>query len=317
MNKEIPKVWTGKESLAKIGNIDFPADDNAEYKLVWNDEFDKDSLDLTKWSGNTQGCPNADYAYTSDLEHWRFKNSVATLSMTKFDKPDLNGKLYLDGYSFVTHDKMNFQYGYLEMRAKIPFFGKGEFPAFWLVSGHSSVARNAADFKKRDCEVEIDIFENFSSKNQVVPNLHKYENTEIRRHVQLSGIDQGASVNGTRTFSFESMEEARKWHTYGFLWTKDIMSFSVDGEFYYSYNLNKNFGDFGSMAGFHQPLGIIISNQIFSAGWCEVSEWAASLGPPPDEIFPLEYKVDYVRLYQKEGSMIFINNNPDLSKLII
>ena len=169
----------------------------------------------------------------------------------------------------------------------------------------------------RDCEVEIDVFENFSSKNQIVPNLHKYENADKGRHVQLSGVDQGASINGTRTFSFESQEEAQKWHTYGFLWTEEIMSFSVDGQFYYTYNLNDNFGDFGTMAGFHQPLGIIISNQIFSEGWCKFSEWAASLGPPPDEIFPLEYKVDYVRLYQKANGQIFINDVPDMSNPII
>lgn len=103
MNKEFPQIWTGKESQAKIGNMNFMADDSAKYKLVWNDEFDGETLDSAKWSGNSQGCWNGDYAYTADSEHWRFENGIATLSMTKFDKPNENGKLYLDAYSLVTY----------------------------------------------------------------------------------------------------------------------------------------------------------------------------------------------------------------------
>lgn len=47
------------------------------------------------------------------------------------------------------------------------------------------------------------------------------------------------------------------------------------------------------------------------------SYYAENLTSTPDEIFPLEYKVDYVRLYQKDNGRIFINNNPDLSNIII
>ena len=159
---------------------------------------------------------------------------------------------------------------------------------------------------------EIDIFENFSSKNQVVPNLHKYENvSENRRHSQLSGVDQGASKNGTRTFSFADDINPNDWHIYGMLWTENILSFSIDGEFYYTYDLRKGFGFEKEITdGFHQPVGIIISNQIFSEGWCKVNSWAATLGPADESIFPLEYSIDYVRLYQRENyGKLFINTD--------
>lgn len=307
MDNNVPKIWNGKESQANIAGANIPVDDSAEYKLVWNDEFELDRLDLRKWSSDGSGCWSGDYKFCLTGELWRFENSVGTLIMEKFDKPDENGKLYWDAGSFITNDTMNFAHGYLEMRAKVPFLGKGEFPAFWLLSHNAVLARRDPSYKNPDYKIEIDIFENFSSKNGLVPNIHKYENVPEGRHCQLSGIDQGASKNGTRTFRFPDNIDPNDWHTYGFLWTENLMSFSVDGEFYYTYDLRKNFGPFGGTEGFHQPVGIIISNQIFSEGWTKVSDWAASIGAAKEEIFPLEYSVDYVRLYQKPGNTLYVN----------
>lgn len=84
------------------------------------------------------------------------------------------------------------------------------------------------------------------------------------------------------------------------------MSFSVDGDFYYTYNLNENFSSIEGMEGFHQPVGIVITNGIFSEGWCKVDSWAATKGPAKEEIFPLDYHVDYVRLYQKKEDSILL-----------
>lgn len=306
------KIWNGKESDANIAGLNLPVDDNAVYKLVWNDEFDADSLDLRKWSGNNRGCWNEDYSFTYEYPYWRFGDGIATISMTRMDELDERGKRYKCGYSFVTRDTMNFQYGYLEMRAKIPFYGKGEFPSFWLLSSEAELARRQPDYESKSFRTEIDIFESFSSTGIVVPNLHKYENKQGGRHSQLSGIDHGASKSGTKSYKFPEGVEPNDWHTYGFLWTKDFMSFSVDGEFYYTYDLNKSFGGIEGMDGFHQPVGVIITNGIFSEAWCKINDWAASKGPASEEIFPLDFHVDYVRLYQKsEDSILLTDERPD------
>lgn len=300
----VEKIWCGKESNANIAGLNIPTDDSAEYKLVWNDEFDKDCLDLKKWSANTCGTWNEDHAYTYESPYWRFKDSVATLSMTKFEKENEKGKLYLDAYSFVTSDTMNFQYGYIEMRAKVPFFGKGEFPAFWLLSSQAVLARRQSDYNIRKNRIEIDIFENFGSKRTIVPNLHKYENIPNGWHSQLSGIDHGASVSGTKSYKFPENAEPNDWHTYGMLWTENLISFSVDGEFYYTYDLSQNFGKIEDTDCFHQPVAVIISNQIFSENWCKINDFAKANGPAAPEIFPLDYSVDYVRLYQKASGIL-------------
>lgn len=306
------KIWNGHESDALLFGLKIDFDDNAKYELVWEDDFDKNFLDLSKWSANGCGSWNGDTEFTYDKEHWNFENSIAKLTMTKYDKPNENGKLYLNSYSFVTSDKMNFQYGYLEMRAKAPFYKKGEFPAFWLLSSQAILSRKQLDYKPTDCRIEIDIFENFSTLDTLVPNLHKYENKDNGRHCQLSGIDNGAAKSGTRVYKFPQGINPNDFHNYGMLWTDKFISFSVDGDFYYTYDLSKNFGDFGSMDGFHQPVGIIISNQIFSEGWAKVNSWAASVGAAKEELFPLDYEIDYVKLYQKKGSKLILNDEPDL-----
>ena len=62
-------------------------DDSAEYKLVWNDEFELDHLDLRKWSSDGSGCWSGDYKFCLTGELWRFENSVGTLIMKNLTSP--------------------------------------------------------------------------------------------------------------------------------------------------------------------------------------------------------------------------------------
>lgn len=303
--------WKGNEAQAIIGSQKLVTSEKP-YKLVWYDDFEGDSVDLSKWSGNGSGCGDASMVCTDRKGYWDVADSVGTITMTKSKEPDENGKQILNGYSFVTTNTMNFQYGFLEMRAKVPFFGKGEFPAFWLLSSQAQLARRKPDYKAKPFRIEVDIFENFSSTGRVVPNLHKYENKEGGLHCQLSGIDQGASVSGTRAYTFPEGIDPNDWHNYGMLWTDKFMSFSVDGKFYYTYDLSEDFGDISGMSGFHQPVGIIISNQVFSERYCNDNPWGKKYGPASDEIFPLKYRVDYVRLYQREDiGELLLGNEED------
>ena len=88
MCNNVPEIWNGKESQANIAGANIPVDDSAEYKLVWNDEFELDHLDLRKWSSDGSGCWSGDYKYCLSGELWRFENSVGTFIMKKFDKTD-------------------------------------------------------------------------------------------------------------------------------------------------------------------------------------------------------------------------------------
>lgn len=54
------------------------------------------------------------------------------------------------------------------------------------------------------------------------------------------------------------------------------------------------------MGGFHDPEGIILNNEIFTPGhgWCPKDRELTLV----DEPFPIEYDIDWVRLWQKPDS---------------
>ncbi|HNX36443.1 MAG TPA: glycoside hydrolase family 16 protein [Kiritimatiellia bacterium] len=253
----------------------------AGYEKVWGDEFDGASLDARNWTLRRDMGPTAD------------------LSLAGAERPDVlsvtDGQLRLNAIrnggeppyttclSVTTCDKMHFQYGYLEMRAKVPY-GQGAWPSFWMKAMPGKISPP----RFKDYMVEVDIFEVFSNPDTAVPNLHKWYGG--KKHTQ-SGCP--------RRYTFTDAANLRgEYHTYGFEWTPQEMSMYVDGEKYCTYDLSADFDRGGSMQGFHDPLYIIFNNHIFTGH----SPWKPK-GSEVDErsVFPMQYWIDWIRLYQKPG----------------
>ncbi len=299
---DLPLTWEDDGSAAALDKKHNIPTKTGVYNLVWNDEFDDiwntGKVNKNKWETTKRYMDPGDTKYLEDESVLKVENGTATM-ITDVISADsrvnpVSGCRYKMS-TLTTGGTMNFLYGYLEMKAAIPFIGKGEWPSFWATSGSCSLAPRTS---KASYSVEVDFFEQFSSTTQVVPNLHKWGGV----HNQLSGIDQGAAVSKTRAYTFSSNAEAKKMHTYGFLWSEHIMSFSVDGEFYYSYGLADihDFGEKSGMDGFRElALDIILNNQIFSEAYGSSNEWGAQYTKKlSDSMFPYHYTVDYMRLYQ-------------------
>ncbi len=151
--------------------------------------------------------------------------------------------------------------------------------------------------------VEVDILEVFSSARTLYCNLHKWYFSYSEHYLEngpansMINDSTGANANGTsgRTYTFSSGEVARQSHRYGYLWTNEFMAFSIDGDYYYAYDLKDEFGR-GGMEDYTQPQFLIINNQFYTELYFENrnSDGTAI----KDEILPLKYNVDYVRLYQ-------------------
>lgn len=93
------------------------------WQLKFNDDFNSDSLDSSKWSpcywwADSKGCTNGS---AGDLQ-WFQSDQVLVQNGTlriRAEKRQSNGKEYTSGM-ISSHDKFSFKYGYVEMRAKIP-----------------------------------------------------------------------------------------------------------------------------------------------------------------------------------------------------
>ena len=260
-------------------------------RLVWSDEFDGRALDATKWmflaTMNSSDC-----VYSNDSRTVRVDGSCLHLLVVPSGNPE---KPWMLPRGVSTRDRMAFKYGYLEMRARVPF-RHGAWPSFWMTDQPS--------LRKAAWGSEVDIFEVFSSSNAVVANLHKwvYSNGRFKGHFMLPGGE--GSLKRAYLFK-ECMKLNEEFHIYGFEWTSKEMSFFVDGEKYVTYPID-DAHDYCpkeglSMAGFHDFYNIHINNEIFTPG----HEWCPEAFRITDkDVLPIEYWIDWIRLYQKDGEEI-------------
>ena len=188
--------------------------DNKYQKLVWADEFNVDGApDASKWT------------YDLGTGDWGWGNNEALYYTNRAENVKvLNGKLIItpikesylsSNYTSArlkTQGKFSFQYGKVEIKAKLPF-GKGTWPALWMLGDTITTVGWPA------CG-EIDIMEHVgNTQNKIYGTLH-YPN--------FSG---GNAVSKTATISNASSE----FHIYALDWSADTINFYVDDTLFHSF----------------------------------------------------------------------------------
>ena len=259
-------------------------------RVVWHDEFDGSALDLSKWQvwGTMSSTDNV---YSNDARTVQVANGLLRLRVLPSGRPD---KVAMLPRGLVTRDRMAFRYGYLEMRARVPF-RHGSWPSFWLQSVPPPL-------RKAEWLSEIDVLESFASTNAVVANLHKWRGKD---HVMLPGGEGSLK----RAYVFANAAHLNdEFHVYAMEWTPEAISFFVDGERFMSVPIDEAH-DFApqplaGMAGFHDPHYVIFNNEIFTPGhgWCPEDKRLL-----PSDPLPIDYEIDWVRLWQKDGEELIMS----------
>lgn len=220
------------------------------------------------------------------------------MQVISYSDPENPAVKYAVPKGLSTSKTMAYQYGYLEMRAKMTY-QQGVWHAFWL-QGLTDVAQSYDDYEMllNGCLPEVDIFEVHNNATQcVTPNLHlwKWDNTE-----QTTIHAQAPKYTGERQYTFaDTANLSEEYHTYGFLWTPDEMTMYIDNVPYITYKLNeKLWDDLDSRLterAFHSPMDIIIGTGISTE---ENAGWDSSLWLEDDKFNGVNFFVDYIRLYQ-------------------
>jgi glucan endo-1,3-beta-glucosidase A1 len=126
--------------------------DDDSWELVWNDEFDGDTLDLSKWSYWENDNPSKNGNYVDENGNWvdeygfsakqyyladnmKVENGNLVIEVKKEDNKTvkINGidrKILYSSGAIHSKDKYNVKYGKIELRAIISE-GVGVWPAFW------------------------------------------------------------------------------------------------------------------------------------------------------------------------------------------
>lgn len=233
-------------------------------ELVWSDEFNGDALDLTSWNFELgDGCPNLCGWGNNERQVYTKENhrlEDGKLIITAKKEGDLYTSTRI-----TTQGKHEFQYGRMEARAKVAV-GQGIWPAFWMLG---------SDIKEVGWPAcgEIDILEYVGREEDMVYTT---------LHVPAGHGDSAFS----KKTKFEDIEEG--YHVYAAEWSPEQIEFFVDDQSVFVYNPEDKTK---AVWPFDQPFYFIINLAI-----------GGNFGGPDvdDSIFPQEYAIDYLRVYQLE-----------------
>lgn len=245
------------------------------YKLVWEDHFEGNELDPGIW----------DVKHLRQEGHdgkgaWRKPENVTVENSNLV----IRARMLPDGdYSsgMVRTDKaLAYKYGYAEIRAKLPKGGPGIWPGFWMC---------APVFPNCGPMPEIDVFEMFGDDSYIACNIHAWWKENIygtRLHINYldgQGYPKKIYLKDGSKFSDD-------YHTIGYEWTPELVQFLVDGEPYCTVTTDNPIFQF-----VNNPIYIIIS----------MAYGLPFLKPPVQNGEPVEYFIDYIRLYQNEDGKLY------------
>ncbi len=259
-----------------------PTNLNGGWVLDWNDEFDGDSLDTSKWNYDT-GLSNTGTAhcYTEDAVSVRDGELIITSRYEDTVNPhyDPNGATWqttteTQPYSsgaVNTRGTQDFLYGRIEVRAKVQDV-TGIWPAIWLLG---DVPGNTWSSPK--CG-EIDILEHVSQDAGLVQSaFHWGENGTMK----LSSEHYAYQMNTADYFG--------TFHTYTLEWNEGGAKVFVDGTLFATFDSDVADYPNGEENPFRRPQYLILNTAIGGA-----ATWPEQANPSE---YPAEFAIDYVRYY--------------------
>ena len=236
-------------------------------ELVWSDEFDQQQLNTDNWTYEIgDGCDKGICGWgNEELEDYTDSESNVFINEGKLViKATEEGQgNYLSG-RIITDNKQEFQFGRIDIRAKLPE-GQGLWPALWMLG-------NNIDQVGWPVCGEIDIME---ARGQF-PNF-------------IQGtIHYDASGYKTTTGSYDlevGKKFSDKFHVFSLLWDRNKITWYVDYEAYKTINASS----IGSGYPFNQDFYFIFN----------VAVGGLYVGSPDETtVFPQQMEVDYIRVFQ-------------------
>jgi len=255
-----------------------------EWELIWADEFDyTGEPDSSKWTREEGFLRNEELQlYTpAGRDNVRAENGMLVIEAKKeklknpgydpAEKKDWRKSREYTDYtsaSVITKGKAQWQYGRIEVRAKLPG-GRGMWPAIWMLGEDRGKIRWPA------CG-EIDIMEYVGFEPHTI-----YATVHTRAYNHRDGTQRGSKI--------KIPEPDKTFHVYAVEWDAQRIDFFVDDENYFTF---ENEGTGADTWPFDKQFYLILNIAVGGA-------WGGQKGID-DSIFPQRFCIDYLRVYQKE-----------------
>jgi beta-glucanase (GH16 family) len=242
------------------------------WELVWNDEFDGDTIDFDKWEHevNARGGGNNELQYYTDRsQNSRVKYGLLTIQALKETFTGPEGTREYTSARLRTKNRGDWKYGRFEIKAKLPY-GQGLWPAIWMLPTDWVYGGWAASG-------EIDIMELVGHDPATVYGTLHYGGA------YPDNVYTGASYKlGFGNFALDFHVFALEWDATEIRWYVDDSLYQVQREWYSHGN------DYP--APFNQRFHLLLNVAVGG-------NWPGN--PDNTTSFPQKLEVDYIRVYQK------------------
>jgi len=259
------------ETVAEVEDVTW---DSRQWELMWSDEFEGDAgtpIDSESWTCEIggQGWGNQEHQYyTNRVENVSLdgEGSLAIVARqeTLPESRCWYGTCQYTSARCITENKVEFTYGRVEARIKIPY-GQGIWPAFWMLG---------ADLRQVGWpnSGEIDIMENVG-----------FEPRTVHGTVHGPSYSGGSGIGGAYSIDENFSND---YHVFAIDWDVDAIRWYVDGNLYFTFTPD----DLGNRKWVFDKDFFILLNVAVGGIWPGY----------PDEttVFPQTMLVDYVRVYQ-------------------
>ena len=243
-----------------------------DWKLVWSDEFNYEGPpDKTKWDYEEGFVRNNESQYYTRerLENARVQGGNLVIECRKEHYlPYNHSPVDYTSASLITLNNASWQYGRIEVRAKLPQ-GKGVWPAIWTLGA------NQQDVPWPACG-EIDIMEYIGRQPATIHGTAHF--AVDGKHKQQGG-------------TLDTNQPCADFHIYAVEWTPKQIDYYFDTNKYYTVMTDQATAKDGYNA-FRAPHYLILN---FALG----GDWG---GAVDDSVLPQKFLVDYVRVYQAADS---------------
>lgn len=285
---EFGKLLSSKKTLTDADSISGgysetinEYDASVTYRPIWGDYFDGDDVDTAKW-----------YVQPKTANGREGQNG-------KFSGMDPNavfvreGKLYIvahennDGYwggEIITQKHMQYKYGYIEYSC-IQADGDGFWSLLWLC-GEGGAARP-----------EIDVNECFGNASATAANCHSWPTAigEAQYGWQHTSLDGNNKHAAKKYYCPDGKHFGEDFHTFGFLWDEDEMTFTADGKVFFSYTTNTTEQDIDSFVDdyMYVRIGMSFGRLNNNLKVENLTDW--------ERENTNKFIVDWIQLYRLEG----------------
>ncbi|WP_431125928.1 glycoside hydrolase family 16 protein [Flagellimonas flava] len=253
--------------------------DSTEWELVWEDNFDRDTLDTDTWSriglftSSKWKVPVEEWrevtncfryitatdprVVTLDDSNIHLKGIINPDSLAGDPRPYLTGGIY-------SWEKFAFQYGRVEIKAKLDQ-AYGMWPAIWMLS--------EKEIYPDQHNGEMDIMETLNHDDFAYQTTHNHYTITLKQEEPKKFATAKIDTTG--------------YNIYSVSWYPDKLVYAVNGVTSYEYPKIAGAGTY--QWPFDQPFYLLIDQQM-------EHEWPGMITHP--EELPISMTVDWVRLYQ-------------------